>query len=356
MEEREFLYTVETKMMESGFFPVQDEHGGTIPHLYWRVENPVFYLVVVADAKGRDLAQWKEQVERAAEELKGNQEDFRCTRTVCLSLLAAEEKDDAQAAFVEKQQMSFEEDVQYIWWYVLLREGEILTGFQQPRKLLGLEKILYAAAKGENTPTPFFMKKDAVQKPFVTMGIFFICAVILLLMLLTGKRMDWILAYGSGWEEVVENKEYYRLLTSMFIHSGLIHLGANSIYLFYFGVPVERLLGHGKFLALYLISGLCGSLLSLFFSGALGVGASGAIFGLMGTALVWTKKRGASVTGMNYATMLLLVFSALGMGMLDTGVDNFAHLGGFLGGVAVFYGFLRRNGKKSTENKEKDGV
>ena len=130
----------------------------------------------------------------------------------------------------------------------------------------------------------------------------------------------------------------------MLLHAGLLHLASNSIYLYYFGVRAERLLGTGKFLVLYLVSGLCGGVFSVLFSGNAGVsiGASGAIYGLLGAMLLLTKKRGARYTGMNYSTMLLLAATAIGFGFLQEGVDNFAHIGGFLGGIAVFSLLLRK--------------
>ena len=107
---------------------------------------------------------------------------------------------------------------------------------------------------------------------------------------------------------------------------------------------VEKLLRTGKFLVLYLVSGLCGGVFSVLFSGNAGVsiGASGAIYGLLGAMLLLTKKRGARYTGMNYSTMLLLAATAIGFGFLQEGVDNFAHIGGFLGGIAVFSLLLRK--------------
>ena len=89
---------------------------------------------------------------------------------------------------------------------------------------------------------------------------------------------------------------------------------------------------------------IIGGVFSVLFSGNAGVsiGASGAIYGLLGAMLLLTKKRGARYTGMNYSTMLLLAATAIGFGLLQEGVDNFAHIGGFLGGIAVFSLLLRK--------------
>ena len=129
----------------------------------------------------------------------------------------------------------------------------------------------------------------------------------------------------------------------MFLHAGILHLVSNGVYLYYFGVRAERLLGTGRFLVLYLVSGLCGGLLSVALSsGGISIGASGAIYGLLGAMLLLTKKHGSRYTGMNYATMLLLAATAICFGFLEPGVDNMAHIGGLLGGMAVFALLLRK--------------
>lgn len=92
---------------------------------------------------------------------------------------------------------------------------------------------------------------------------------------------------------------------------------------------------------LYLISGICGGLCSIFLGHYASIGASGAIFGLLGAMLILTREKGSRYTGMNYATMILLAFTALAMGFLDVGVDNWAHLGGFLSGALVFFLMFR---------------
>lgn len=346
MEHLDFLEQLDVWMRERGFFPFRDEEGHFFRGLYWRAENPVFYVIAIGDGGRDDPQRWQEAFTAAAEAVQGQAEELRCTRKVCLCLLTERTYRQETADFVAAREISFDDPIQYIWWYFPLDQCRIFTGKDQPRKLLGLEKMLSAAAQKEEPGSmPAAAREDA--RPVVTWAIFVLCALILAGMYLTGNRENWIFAFGSGWEGVVEQGQYYRLLTSMFLHDGLLHLAANSIYLFYFGVPVERLLGRARFVLLFLLSGLCGNLLSLFCGGWLGVGASGAIFGLMGMALLWTKERGAQATGMNYATMLLLALTALGMGWLDTGVDNYAHLGGFLCGMVFFLLFRRKERKKT---------
>ena len=85
----------------------------------------------------------------------------------------------------------------------------------------------------------------------------------------------------------LDQGEWWRLITAAFLHASLIHLGMNMLVLWFIGAPVEQAIGRGRFLAIYIVSGLAGSAGAIIFSpNAVTVGASGAIFGILGAALV----------------------------------------------------------------------
>ncbi len=97
-----------------------------------------------------------------------------------------------------------------------------------------------------------------------------------------------LLAFGAMQNELIAQGDYHRLLTSMFLHIGLIHLAFNSYALFIVGQDVERLYGSARFLLIYFLSGLGGSLASFVFgAGGISAGASGAIFGLFGASIAY---------------------------------------------------------------------
>ncbi len=131
----------------------------------------------------------------------------------------------------------------------------------------------------------------------------------------------------------------WRLMSATFLHGGIIHLGMNMWALWSTGALVERFYGNKQFLILYLLSGLFGSLASLFFSARTGVsvGASGAIFGVVGAILaaIYTKqgKMPATMVKALRASMLPFVAFSLFMGFTSGHIDNAAHIGG---GVAGF--------------------
>ena len=176
--------------------------------------------------------------------------------------------------------------------------GRLSAAQGQPTQLLGVEKLLRAAAAGRE-PEVLVLRDTKEQKtPVATAVIFVICAALLAWCMLSGQREEILSAYGLSREGILAG-EYYAFFTCMFLHAGLLHLASNSIYLYYFGVRAERLLGTGKFLVLYLVSGLCGGVFSVLFSGNAGVsiGASGAIYGLLGAMLLLTKNARRTVYG-----------------------------------------------------------
>ena len=146
-----------------------------------------------------------------------------------------------------------------------------------------------------------------------------------------------VLADGALIPALVAQREVWRLLTSMFLHSGVTHLALNMLSLYFLGSFVEAAFGRGRFLALYLLSGISGGLAYLYFGefGAPAVGASGAIFGLLGGVLGYSLRRG-TFSWQNPLIRQLLILLALNLylGFSIPNISNTAHLGGLAGGVA----------------------
>lgn len=147
------------------------------------------------------------------------------------------------------------------------------------------------------------------------------------------------LAWGANFGPATKDGEWWRLGSALFLHFGLLHLAMNMFALWDGGRLVERMYGHGRFLLIYFASGLTGNLLSLIVQGdrAVSGGASGAIFGIYGALLVclWRERH-----GLRPAEFKWLFWGAVGftivtivLGLLVPGIDNAAHIGGWLAGV-----------------------
>jgi membrane associated rhomboid family serine protease len=133
----------------------------------------------------------------------------------------------------------------------------------------------------------------------------------------------------------VADGDYWRLITAGFLHSGLLHIGFNMYILYWLGTMLEPALGHGRFLALYMTSLLAGSFGALLLSpDARTVGASGAVFGLMGAAFVMQRARGIDPmqSGLGAVILFNLVLS-----FVIPNISIGGHLGGLIGGAAAGY-------------------
>ena len=128
--------------------------------------------------------------------------------------------------------------------------------------------------------------------------------------------------------------EYWQLFTSMFVHFGLLHIIFNMFALYYFGRLNETFFSSKCYLVIYFVSGLVGNVVSLFMlpAATLSGGASGAIFGLVGSYVAMARKARHMGVALLYAVMML-VYSGVGLGGMD--VNNFAHVFGFVGGLVV---------------------
>eukprot|EP00891_Asterochloris_glomerata_P004673 jgi/Astpho2/4673/Aster-x1225 len=131
--------------------------------------------------------------------------------------------------------------------------------------------------------------------------------------------------------------EYYRLLTAVFLHAGTLHLGLNSLALYNIAPQAEAVLGPYLFLAVYLLSGISGNVASFAFNDLVVVGASGAIFGLIGAlAGYFLKNRQLSNSKASLIEILALSSFNLFLGLIpNSSVDNAGHVGGFLAGLIL---------------------
>lgn len=138
---------------------------------------------------------------------------------------------------------------------------------------------------------------------------------------------------------VISTGEWWRLVSAMFLHGSLIHLAFNMLALFWLGRIIEDALGTPRFILVYVVSGLAGSAGALWFSSAFAVtvGASGAIFGLIGALLILEYLATGSFMGQ--AMILILVNFAFTFAV--PGISKGGHIGGLIGGIVATYALMR---------------
>lgn len=144
-----------------------------------------------------------------------------------------------------------------------------------------------------------------------------------------------LISLGAKQNQLIASGEYYRLIACMFLHGGLLHLAFNMYALYSIGPLVESIYGKIKYILIYFISGIISSLFSFIFSDSVSIGASGAIFGLLGTTLVYAVRMRRNIGKDFLRNIASVIIINLFIGFTLSNIDNYGHLGGLLGGVVA---------------------
>ena len=167
-----------------------------------------------------------------------------------------------------------------------------------------------------------------MKKPYVTYALIGINTIIFILSMFIN-----ILPLFAVNRYFIVHGEYYRLITGIFLHNGILHLIFNMYSLYVIGTQLESFLGRVKYIIVYLLSGLAGSILSIYFSNSFSVGASGAIFGLLGSLIYFGYHYRVYLDSVIKSQIIPLIVFNLMLGFMLRGIDNWAHIGGLIGGV-----------------------
>jgi rhomboid protease GluP len=194
------------------------------------------------------------------------------------------------------------------------------------------------------SPNNFTQRRPAVvvanRRPYVT---YILLAIIMLLYInaanfTTEQRALFLLDWAKINSRIYAG-EYYRLLSSMFIHLDLEHFLLNGFALYIFGREVERLYGRGRFMIIYFFGGLTGSVASVLYTEAVSIGASGALFAILGASGVfWYHHREVFALQANDRIPRLLFYGGISIAygfIPNARIDNAAHIGGLLGGFVL---------------------
>ncbi len=173
------------------------------------------------------------------------------------------------------------------------------------------------------------------KKPTITYALIIINVLLYFIPMIFGFHNELVNKYCI-FAPSIRNGEYYRLLTGAFIHANIIHLGCNCYALYVLGTQVESYLGKIKYIIIYFLSALSASLFSIIFAkNTASIGASGAIFGIMGALLYFGYYYRVYLGNVLKSQLIPLIIFNLLLGFTLRGIDNFAHIGGLLGGIGI---------------------
>lgn len=225
-----------------------------------------------------------------------------------------------------------------------------------------LEKFLYDLSNSyfdENT----ISEEDSIDgdfhgertlTPLVNIALVSIDVILYVICTFTGDLLYNIGTFGV--KDLIENGEWYRLFTSMFLHADIQHLVSNMLILYYIGNVVEKRIGHFPYIIIYFLSGLAGNIFSagyeLFSNNYVSsLGASGAVFGIEGAMLMMAILNKGKITEITAGRLAFAIAFSLYCGFTSSYVNNMAHIGGVLMGFAAVGIFWLFSGASRKYNK-----
>ncbi len=330
------ILNIAQQLLNNDFVPILKPNSAK-PDIFCagRQTGPNLYCVVAVDA---DKEGYKQKFEQTAGYL-GASHSMNDYNVVILGVFCTkEEVSEDLKEFTNETVESFEH-INIVKW-VLTPKGVRVYG-RQPDRLLNIRDILESSVSKKidaEDITDVFEKTYADKKARIvsknTVLTYIITGVLAFIYLLQfldksdSMVYDYaLMPFGKG--------EYYRFFTCMFLHGNLEHLLSNMLALYIFGTRTERYYGKGFFCAVYFLGGLFASVISSLFLKGFALGASGAIFALMGAVFMYSLRTKRTIDGFDLYFLIFFVAVGLAGGALMEGVDNIAHIAGFIGGCAI---------------------
>ena len=211
---------------------------------------------------------------------------------------------------------------------------KLITGENGMEMIINITNDINKKTEKENKIYENIFKQ---KKVIITNILIAICIIVFAATILSGGNILGIngmilYLFGANLKEAVVAGEIYRLISAAFLHASIFHLLFNLYALYIIGNQVENYIGKFKFLIVYLISAISGSLMSCIFNAGISVGASGAIFGLLGSLLYFGYHFRLYLGSVLKTQIIPLILLNLCLGFLDSSIDNAAHIGGLVGG------------------------
>lgn len=192
------------------------------------------------------------------------------------------------------------------------------------------------------------------KKPIVTYVIIALCVVIFFIDQITGKlalgyfSTGYLTVFGMKINDAISQGQVWRLFTSVFLHASAQHIGFNMLALYFWGRHIEALYGRKNYIFIFLLAGFLGSMGSYAFTSANSLGASGAIYGVLGALFYVYAYNKKFFLGVYKKQTFIYAAISLGYGFLLPSIDNFAHLFGLAGGflAAGIFGLIKQVNKR----------
>lgn len=321
-----------------------------IVRMYATYEKSHLYLINLIELEhgyAFDFEKYDHYKELTRQQFKNNHAD----KVVLLNVILI---DDSKRIYDELNVApELESDFIDISWIVDTTEKALVIPENQINSVIKLEKDLEMLLGNDSIERLKLVRRN--KWSIMTYLLIVINTLIWLAMELTGGSYDPnnLLRFGAIYMPlIIEENEYWRLFTANFIHIGATHLFFNSFSLFIFGSRLEKYMTRLQFLIVYISSGLFGAAFSFtshLISDRLAItaGASGAIYGLIGSIIVCSRVTGKAIDGLNDYIMIIFFIMGMAISLASPNVDSIAHVGGFIGGILFTILVLKRTKARS---------
>ena len=318
--------------------------------IYGKIEGSNGYLVIPILKEDTHYKSYFNILEKNSKLLLNN---YNLTKIFIFKILISKNFNTDDIDFLNTS-LDLDNKIVNIVWGINLKDKSLIAKANQPTKFFNIEKYIYQSLntkieKIDNKKISYIVSKNT----YLTYSLIAILFLIHILINVSYDLQMAIYNYGIS-PNLFKNKEFYRLFTFLFLHSGFVHLFSNTLSLYIFGTRIEKYLGKIAFLLIFLIGGLFSGIFSVIFTRAYSIGASGALFALESATLYFSIKEKIRLDGLDYYS--IAIFSIIGIfgSFLDARVDNAGHIGGFIVGFIVcslYYNFVYKTILKKSINK-----
>ena len=328
-----FLSNFNNYLLNNDFFKIENNISDN--DIYFKNIGSNGYLIV---PMVKDNISYKDYFNVIEENCSSILKKFNLNKIFLVKLLISENFLEDDIHFLSSE-LDLDNKVVNIVWGVDLSNKNILVKSNQPTKFLDIEKYIKYSLNEDFNSVKIKKQNYIISKnTYFTYSLIFILLLIHMVIAMSPVFDKNYIIYNYGISPTLfKDKEYYRLITFLFLHSGLTHLISNLLSLYIFGTRIEKYLGKTAFLLIFIIGGFSSGIFSILFTKTYSIGASGAIFALESATLYFSIKEKIKLDGLDYYT--IAIFSIIGIlaSFTSPNIDNAGHIGGFLMGIIVYF-------------------
>ena len=296
----------------------------------WTEENNIIKVIIFPSNEGHKYGNIKSIISKLEELFE--------YRTLQIIQIVLDEKIGSSEEYADNHKLGHEVDTSYELIFINPHSNRLMYYTEGARELANkVSQGMIYMENSKNVSSEKKVKEGIVTYVIIALNVLVYIVTSYLSGSIIDSNLNVLIFMGAKVNYLIAGGQYYRLFTCMFLHAGILHLGVNMYSLYMMGTFIEKIYGRFKYIIIYIVSGLFSSILSYMFSYSVSVGASGAIFGLLGASLIFALKMKHSVAKDFIINIAAIIVMNLIIGFSVANVDNFGHIGGLVGGIFVTY-------------------